>query len=124
MSGSRPSLRKPGNRERRQRTAAHRVHVAQRIRRRDLAVGEGVVDDRREEVDGLNERRTALPPVHTRIVRGPEVDEDTVVSRDRDGAQHLSELACGEFARSTGAGDHVRQTQVLLSAGLKARTTP
>jgi hypothetical protein len=27
-----------------------------------------------------------------------------------DGAQHLSELAGGEFARSTGAGDHLRQT--------------
>src|SRR5207247_719208 len=26
------------------------------------------------------------------------------------GAQHLSELASGEFARSTGAGDHLRQT--------------
>jgi hypothetical protein len=27
-----------------------------------------------------------------------------------DGTQHLSELASGEFARSTGAGDHLRQT--------------
>jgi hypothetical protein len=27
-----------------------------------------------------------------------------------DNAQHLSELAGGEFARSTGAGDHLRQT--------------
>ena len=103
-------LRKPGNRERRQRPAAHRVDVAQRVRSRDLAVDERVVHDRREEVDGLNERRPAIPPVHTRIVRGPEVDEDTVVRRDRNGAQHLSELAGGEFARSTSAGDHVRQS--------------
>jgi hypothetical protein len=27
-----------------------------------------------------------------------------------DVTQHLSELASGEFARSTGAGDHLRQT--------------
>jgi hypothetical protein len=27
-----------------------------------------------------------------------------------DVTQHLSELACGEFARSTGAGDHLGQT--------------
>ena len=70
----------------------------------------GVVDDWREEIDRLHQRRSALPPVHTRIVRGPEVDKDPVVSGCRYGAQHLSELARGEFARSTGAGDHLRQT--------------
>ena len=51
-----------------------------------------------------------IPPVHTRIVRGPEVDQDPVVGLRGDVTQHLSELASGEFARSTGAGDHLRQT--------------
>ena len=56
--------------------AAHRVDVAQRVGRGDLSVGEGVVDDRREEIDRLHERRSAAwPPVHTGIVRGPEVDQ-------------------------------------------------
>src|SRR5204862_6332084 len=94
-------LRKPGNRERRQGPAAHRIDVAQRVGGRDLAVDERVVHDRREEVDRLYQRRPTVPPVHTRIVRSPEVDEDTVVMRDRNGAQHLSELAGGESARST-----------------------
>ena len=80
----------------------------------DLAVDVRVVDDRREEIDGLHERRSALPPIHTRIVRGPEVDQDTVVGLRGDVTQHLSELACGEFARSTGAGDHLRQTLAVM----------
>jgi hypothetical protein len=58
----------------------------------------------------LHERWPALPPVHTRIIRGPEVDEDAVVYLRGDVTQHLSELACGEFARSTGAGHHLGQT--------------
>jgi hypothetical protein len=58
----------------------------------------------------LDERRPRIPSVHTRIVRSPEVDEDTVIRGDRDGAQDLSELAGGEFARSTGAGNHMRQS--------------
>ena len=66
----------PGDRERGDGRAAHRVDVAQRVGRRDLSVGERVVDDRREEVDRLDQRRPAArPPVHTGIVRGPEVDQ-------------------------------------------------
>jgi hypothetical protein len=42
--------------ERRQRHAAHRVHVGQRVRRGDRAEVERVVDDRREEVRREHER--------------------------------------------------------------------
>jgi hypothetical protein len=41
---------------------------------------------------------------------GPEVDENPFIGGRGDGAQHLSELASGEFARSTGAGNHLRET--------------
>src|SRR5262249_27667647 len=92
-----------------QRHAAHSVDVAQRVGGGDLAVHVRVVDDRREEVDRLDQRRSALPPVHTRIVTGPEVDQHAVVVQRGDVTQHLSELACGEVARSTGAGDQLCQ---------------
>jgi hypothetical protein len=69
-----------------------------------------VVDDRRKEIHSLHERRSAAPPVHTRIVSGPEVDEDTVIVDERDATQDLGELAGGEFARSTGAGGVVDQS--------------
>ena len=64
----------PAIAQRGQRPAAHRVDVADGVGGGDLAVDVRVVDDRREEIDGLHERRPALPPVYTRIVRGPEVD--------------------------------------------------
>jgi hypothetical protein len=103
-------LRKSRDRQRRQRPAAHRVNVAECVCRGDLAIDIWIVDDWREEIDRLHQRRSALPPVHTRIIRGPEIDKDPVVSVYWYGAQHLSELARGEFTRSTGAGDHLRQT--------------
>ena len=68
-------LRERGNRERRHRLPAHRVDVAERVGRGDLAVGERIVDDRREEIDRLHERWAARPPVDTGIVRGPVVDQ-------------------------------------------------
>src|SRR6202007_2719895 len=94
----------------RQRPAPHCVNIAEGVCRGDLTIDIWIVDDWREEIDRLHQRRPALPPVHTRIVRGPEIDKDPVVGGLRYGAQHLSELASGEFARSTSAGDHLRQT--------------
>ena len=99
----------PGDRERRQRPPTHGIDVAQRVRRRNLAVHVGVVDNRREEVHCLHQRRPALPRVHTGIVMSPEIDEDPWIGGRRKAAQDLSELARGEFARSTGAADHLGQ---------------
>ena len=69
----------------------------------------GIVDDRREEVDGLHQRAVVVEPVHTGIVRGPIVDQDPVVVLHGQIAQHLGELTSGELARSTGAGGVVGQ---------------
>ena len=102
-------VRERRNRKRRERAAAHGVDVAQRVGCGDLAVDERVVDDRREEIDRLHDRRAVIPPVHTGIVRIPEVHQNPWVSLRRDVAQHLSELASGEFARSTGAAHHLSE---------------
>ena len=80
---TRPGLGKAGDGERRQGPSAHGIDIAQRIRRRDLPVKVGVVDDRSEEVDGLDECRAPVPPVHTRIVAGPEVDQNPPIVRRR-----------------------------------------
>jgi hypothetical protein len=67
-------------------------------------------------------------PEHTGIVRGPEVDQDTVVGGDGQIAQDLSELASGELAGSTSAGGvvgqslHVRTSKDAQRAG--AMDTP
>ncbi len=110
------SFGKRRNGERRERTTAHRVDVAHRIGGGDLPVDERIVDDRREEVDCLDERPLAVEPVHTRIVRSPIVDQDPWVVRRGQIAQDLGELACRELARSTGAGRVVGQL-LHLSAG-------
>ncbi|MGH9173844.1 MAG: hypothetical protein ACRD1H_05785, partial [Vicinamibacterales bacterium] len=81
------------------------------------SVGVRVVNDRRKEVDGLHERRTALPQVHTGIVLSPEVDEDSRIVLGRQVAQDLSELARGEFARSTSATDHFGQSALRCKQG-------
>ena len=102
-------FRKARDRERRDRPSAHRVDVAHRIRRGDLSVDIRVVDDRREEVHRLHQRRSTLPRVHTGIVCSPEVDQDARISLRWEVAQDLSELAGSEFARSTRAADHLGQ---------------
>ena len=91
------------------RFATHRINIAQRVRRGDLTVGKRIVHDRREEIHGLHERAIAVQPEHTRIVRGPIVDQDPVVAAHGQIAQDLGELTSGEFARSTGAGCVIRQ---------------
>ena len=70
---------KARNRERRERPPAHRIDIAQRIGRGDLAIDIRVVDDRRKEINRLHKRRATLPRVHTCIVCGPEIDQDSRV---------------------------------------------
>jgi hypothetical protein len=102
-------LREAGDRERGQRARAHRIDVAQRIGGRDLPVDVRVVDDRREEIDGLDERGPTLPGVDAGVVGVAEIDQDARIGFERDVAQDLGELAWGELARSAGAADHLGQ---------------
>ena len=57
-------------------TPAHREHVVERVRRRDRAEVPGIVDERREEVDGEDERALVVEPVHGRVVGRVEPDEE------------------------------------------------
>ena len=97
-------FRKRRDRQRGQRPSPHRIHIAERIGSRDLPVHKRLVHDWREEIHGLHERARAIQPVHTGIIRSPIIDEDPVVVVHGQITQHLGKLACGEFARSTGAG--------------------
>ncbi len=63
------------NRERHERPAAHRVHVRQRVRRRDAAEVGRVVDDRREEIRRRDHAGVADEPPHRRIVTSLGADE-------------------------------------------------
>ena len=94
-------LRESRDRERGDRPAAHGVDVAQGVGGGNLAIGIRVVDNRREEVHRLDERRPTRPCVHARIVGRAEIKQDPRILLSRYAAQDLGELARGEFARST-----------------------
>ena len=105
------------NRQGREGPAAHCVDVAQRVGRGDPSVHERVVHDWSEEIDCLHEGPLVIQLVHTRIVRGPIVDQDPVVSMYGQIAQDPGELTSRELARSTGAV-RVRRQASQLSVSL------
>ena len=69
--------------------AAHRVDVGERVGGGDPSEVERVIDDRREEVDRLDEREIVAQPVDARVVGGVEADEDVRI-RSRAGSRASS----------------------------------
>ena len=98
-----------GDGERGQGPPAHGVHVGQGVGGGDGPEGRGVVHHRREEVHGLHQRRLLVEAEHARVVPRAVVHQDAGVSGGGEGAQDLSELGGTELARSTGAGDPLRE---------------
>ena len=68
-------LRKADQSQRGQRASPHGVHVTQRISRRDLAESIRIVDNRREEVDRLYQRRISRDLIHAGVVGVIEADQ-------------------------------------------------
>ncbi len=64
----------------RNRFSAHGVNIAERIGGRDLAEGEGIVDDRREKIYGLNKRKLLADQIHPGVVVGAEANEYVRIS--------------------------------------------
>jgi hypothetical protein len=65
-----------------ERLTAHGIHIGERVRGSDLTELVGIVDDGREEVDGLNKRETVGQPEDSRVIEGLTTDEDAgIVSR-------------------------------------------
>jgi hypothetical protein len=89
------------NGQRRQRTAAHRVNIAQRIRRGDSAERIRIVHNRREEVERLHESALLRQPVDARIVRGVEADHHVGIAGSRESRKRLVQNLWTEFRRST-----------------------
>jgi hypothetical protein len=68
-----------------------------------LSINERVVDDRREEVDGLNERNLVGQPVDAGVVVRLGADKQVGIIELGNVAQDLSDLPGGQLARSAGA---------------------
>jgi hypothetical protein len=92
-----------------ERLASHGVDVAEGIGGGDLAIDKGLVDDRRKEVDGLNERNLIGEAVDARVVVRFGADEKVRVVERRQVAQDLRDPLGGQLARSTGARSVIDQ---------------
>jgi hypothetical protein len=111
--------------QRRQRLAVHRVHVGERVGRRDRAVGERVVDDRREEVDRLHDRPLRIQRDHPRVVGPFHADDQAGVSlvfeQSRRGApQDLR----GQLRRSTRRFHHASEAVQPVPVGHRPPRCP
>ena len=93
------------------RAAAHRIDIRERVGCRDLAEGKGVIDHRREEIDGLDERSILVDAQHARVVARRVIDEDGGIVAAFQSAQNLGELGGTELRRSAGAGHALRQSK-------------
>ena len=106
-----PFFRKACNCHRRNRGAAHGPHVVDRIKRRNAAVIERIIYNRREEIERLHERQIVTQTIHSGVVRFVETDQQIRIERlSLKPAQHLSEDARRELGRSTRARNHLSQT--------------
>ncbi len=66
--------------ERRQRSAAHRIHIAERIGRGNAPPVVCLVDDWGEEVHGLHQRDLVGEAVDARVVRPLDTDKEVLVA--------------------------------------------
>ena len=90
--------------QRRDRAAVHGVDVRQGIRRRDPAERVRVVDQRREEIERLDQGEIGREAIHPRVVHGLGADQDVGIDLTlRPGAQDLRDPRRGDLARSPGA---------------------
>jgi hypothetical protein len=104
-----PVARPGGEVDREQRPAAHRVHVGQRVRRRDPAPVARVIDDRGEEVRGQHQRALIVQAQHGRVVAFERADEQVTRGRAHRGdvaygGEQRLQLGQRQLARAARAG--------------------
>jgi hypothetical protein len=75
------------------RPAAHREDVVQRIRRGDRPERSRIVDERREEVDGEDDRPLIIEAIDGRVVGGIEADEQILRVGGDESARSVSSRA-------------------------------
>jgi hypothetical protein len=86
---------------RQQWSAAHRVDIAQGIGGGDLTKGKGVVDDRSEEIDGLDQGDLVIEPVNPGIIGRFRPDDQVRVARQINSTQYLAQVPWAKFGSST-----------------------
>ena len=97
-------FREGGDRQSEERRAAHRVHIVERIRRRNPAEGRWIVDERREEVEREDDRPLVVELVDGRIIGRREPDQEVLRFDGDEAPQQLFEAGCGVLRGAAAAG--------------------
>jgi len=115
--------READDRERREWLSTHGEDIGQRIRGGDLSEDIGIVDDRREEIDGLDQREIVAHDEDPRVVEGLPPHDDSAVGVHRHAAQRLGQVTRTQFGGSTSAAREAREAKE-LGARLVGRHRP
>jgi hypothetical protein len=83
--------------------------IAQRIGSRDLPKGMRIVNNRREEIDGLHQRETFSQQIDSGVIIGIESHEYVRIGLPRQFAQDRIERRRIEFRRATRSLCHRRE---------------
>src|SRR5919106_1278178 len=111
----RPASGKADNVERRERLPSHRVHIGERVRGGDASKRVRVVDDRRKEIDGLNEGEIIGQDENARIVEGLTPNEQAGVVARREWGYGAREVTRTHLGGSTGAAGERGETEELVA---------
>ena len=102
--------------EREEDLSAHRVDVGHRVRGGDRPCRIRVVDDRREEIDGLDDRELVGNAIDRRVIGRLQSDEQlSGVGLRGEGAQDLRQWAGAQLRASAGAGRQAGEPDLLTS---------
>jgi hypothetical protein len=105
--------RKANDAQRGQWFASHRVDIGQCIGGRDLAEQVRVVDNRREEVDRLNECEPIRQQENPRVVEGLSTDKDSGIGSRFERREGAGQVTRTQLGGSTGATRELRQPKDL-----------
>jgi hypothetical protein len=99
-------------RERHERRCPHRVHVRDRVGRRNAPEVERIVDDGRKKIGCRNDRLRVVEPIDRRIVARFVSDEQVRESAQRRGfRKNLAQQRWRELAASAAAVRELRETE-------------
>ena len=95
-------------------SAAHGIYVAQGVGGGHLSEGEGVVDDRRKEVHGLDQGQFVIHLVDGGVVSRFDPHQKVGIGGSRQLAQDLRQFSRTELGGSTSAAGEARQARRIL----------
>ena len=103
-------IRKADDAERRDRFPAHGIDVAERVRRGNRAELARIVDDRREEIGGEDDRQVVVDFVNGGVIGRRGTDQHIGIGDRRERAQQRQQIPGRLLGGATGALGKLRES--------------